>query len=469
MPIELTDKITPKNAAFTDIVDAKNVGGDGTSSNALQADAVASPAALEIVRIDSTNQYLEGIATVPVGSGGTGATTLTGYIKGSGTSALTASATIPGTDVSGNIFGNAANVTGTVAVGNGGTGQTTANAALNALLPSQATNTGKFLQTDGTNTSWQTATGGSISGLTAGRVPYASNSTTLVDDAGLTYDATTDALTAGIFQQATNNAGGFYGKGTVANDYRVFVNASNEWEIRQNVGGVVNASYKFGGANFYCEGAEDLGITTKGFGALWLKGSTSGESRLLAPTTGGGTATLFGGTDTVCGIAASQTLTNKTLTSPVISTISNTGTVTLPTFNATVGGRVASYDGTALTGVASNQLLASAAAGFYRISVFMICTRAATTSSTMGADTRVTYTPIGAAGPITHWIPMFTSGSALNADVSGITTNAVDIVLTGSIVMYIASTSVVTYNNGYTSSGATSMRYNVSVRLERID
>lgn len=37
---------------------------------------------------------------------------------------------------------------------NGGTGQTTANAAFNALVPSQATNSGKYLTTDGTNTSW---------------------------------------------------------------------------------------------------------------------------------------------------------------------------------------------------------------------------------------------------------------------------------------------------------------------------
>lgn len=71
--------------------------------------------------------------TVDVAHGGTGATTLTGYVKGSGTSALTASSTIPGTDVSGNISGNAANVTGTVAIGNGGTGATTASAARTAL------------------------------------------------------------------------------------------------------------------------------------------------------------------------------------------------------------------------------------------------------------------------------------------------------------------------------------------------
>ena len=65
--------------------------------------------------------------TVAVANGGTGATTLTGYVKGAGTTALTANATIPGTDISGNISGSAANVTGTVAVANGGTGSTTQN------------------------------------------------------------------------------------------------------------------------------------------------------------------------------------------------------------------------------------------------------------------------------------------------------------------------------------------------------
>jgi hypothetical protein len=41
-----------------------------------------------------------------------------------------------------------------ITVANGGTGQTTANAAFNALAPAQATNNGKYLKTDGSNTSW---------------------------------------------------------------------------------------------------------------------------------------------------------------------------------------------------------------------------------------------------------------------------------------------------------------------------
>ena len=52
--------------------------------------------------------------TLGVANGGTGAATLTGYVKGSGTSAMTASATIPTSDL-----------TGTLGVANGGTGAAT--------------------------------------------------------------------------------------------------------------------------------------------------------------------------------------------------------------------------------------------------------------------------------------------------------------------------------------------------------
>jgi hypothetical protein len=55
-------------------------------------------------------------------------------------------------------------LSGTIDVANGGTGQTTTTAAINALLPTQATNSGKYLTTDGTNTSWATVGGGGGSG-----------------------------------------------------------------------------------------------------------------------------------------------------------------------------------------------------------------------------------------------------------------------------------------------------------------
>lgn len=63
----------------------------------------------------STSSSVLVAGTLPVAAGGTGATALTGYVKGAGTSALTASATIPVTDL-----------TGAIGVANGGTGTTTA-------------------------------------------------------------------------------------------------------------------------------------------------------------------------------------------------------------------------------------------------------------------------------------------------------------------------------------------------------
>lgn len=58
-----------------------------------------------------------------------------------------------------------ADVSGTLPIANGGSGQTTANAALNAFLPSQATHSGKVLQTDGTNTSWAAKATGTVTSV----------------------------------------------------------------------------------------------------------------------------------------------------------------------------------------------------------------------------------------------------------------------------------------------------------------
>lgn len=51
-----------------------------------------------------------------------------------------------------------------------------------------------------------------------------------------------------------------------------------------------------------------------------IPGSSSGASTVVAPATGGGTVTLFAGSDTVVGKATTDTLTNKTLTSPTLTT-----------------------------------------------------------------------------------------------------------------------------------------------------
>ena len=54
-----------------------------------------------VVRPSDWNADHQLVGTVPVDNGGTGASTLTGYVKGNGTSAMTASSTIPNTDITG--------------------------------------------------------------------------------------------------------------------------------------------------------------------------------------------------------------------------------------------------------------------------------------------------------------------------------------------------------------------------------
>ena len=54
-----------------------------------------------IVQPSNWNDDHQLVGTVPVANGGTGAATLTGYVVGNGTSAMTASSTIPNTDVTG--------------------------------------------------------------------------------------------------------------------------------------------------------------------------------------------------------------------------------------------------------------------------------------------------------------------------------------------------------------------------------
>jgi hypothetical protein len=72
-----------------------------------------------------------------------------------------------------------------------------------------------------------------------------------------------------------------------------------------------------------------------------FSGSTSGTTTVQATAVAGTNTLTLPATsnDTLVGKATTDVLTNKTLTAPVISTITNTGTVTLPTATDTLVGR----------------------------------------------------------------------------------------------------------------------------------
>lgn len=90
-------------------------------------------------------------------------------------------------------------LTNALGIGSGGTGQTTANAALNALLPSQATNSGKYLTTNGTNTSWATVSGsGTVTSVaqsfTGGLISVAGSPITAAGTLALTVAGTSGGI-----------------------------------------------------------------------------------------------------------------------------------------------------------------------------------------------------------------------------------------------------------------------------------
>jgi len=84
-------------------------------------------------------------------------------------------------------------LTGTIPVANGGTGASTASDGLNALLPSQTSNTGKVLTTDGTNASWATNGSGTVTSVAATVPAFLSVSGSPITTSGtlaLTYSGT---------------------------------------------------------------------------------------------------------------------------------------------------------------------------------------------------------------------------------------------------------------------------------------
>jgi len=119
-------------------------------------------------------------ATVPV---------ITTNAQGQVSSVTNTAIAIAGSAVTGDITGNAANVTGTVAFNKGGTGQTTQQAALTALSGTQTS--GQYLRSNGTNTL--------LSGIQAADVPTLNQNTT----GTATLAKSTSAFTTGTAQTYT--------------------------------------------------------------------------------------------------------------------------------------------------------------------------------------------------------------------------------------------------------------------------
>jgi len=150
-----------------------------------------------------------------------------------------------------------------LAITRGGTGQATANTALNALLPAQATHSGKVLSTDGTDTSWAAALTSTLNDehVFIGNAANAATavSTALLGDVSATYDTATVTFdyTGGAAEDIveyvahpfsnwdkiyfTNSGGALPAELTVSTAYYVRDASTDYFKVAATVGGAAVA------------------------------------------------------------------------------------------------------------------------------------------------------------------------------------------------------------------------------------
>lgn len=215
-----------------------------------------------------------------------------------------------------------------------------------AVIADQTGNSGKYLTTDGSNTSWATVSGGGASTLDSltDVVLTSPSSGQVLKYNGTNWINDTDSTGSGSFTYPGAGIAVSTGSawGTSLTDNSSNWNTAYGWGNHASAGYLTSAT----AASTYQPLDADLtaiaGLTPTadnfiaGNGTAWIQ-ETPAQARTSLGL--GTAATMTGPTGTIVGTTDTQTLSAKTLTSPIISSISNTGTLTLPTSTDTLVGR----------------------------------------------------------------------------------------------------------------------------------
>ena len=173
-------------------------------------------------------------------------------------------------------------------------------------------------------------------------------------------------------------------------------------------------------------------------------------------------------------ISSTSTLTNKTLTTPIISSISNTGTLTLPTSTDTLVGRATTDtltnktltsptigSGATHTGSTSGSTVLQASA-----TASGTLTLPAATDTLVGKATTDTFTNKTLTSPVIN-TATYTGGSFSDAIVKGLNedVNVVAAAATGTINIEVGTASIWYYTTNATANHTLNFRYSSTVSL----
>jgi hypothetical protein len=510
-PITLTTAGTSGAATFNgttlNIPQYTSGGGSGTvTSVAMSVPTFLSVTGSPITSSGTLAVSLSGTA-LPVANGGTGQTTANAALNGllpsqtgqsgkvlstNGTDtswiATSGTGTVTSVALSAPAFltvsGSPITASGTLAlsysgtalpVANGGTGQTTTTAAFDALAPSQTGNSGKYLTTNGSTTSWATVSGSgtvtsvaqsftggivSVSGSpvtssgtlaltvagTSGGIPYFSGTNTWASSAVLTNNALMIGGGAGFAPTTISTGTGVVGAlGSNVGSAGAFV--ANGGDLGTPSGGVV--TNLTGTASININGTVGSSTPTTGVFTTATARSTAVQDFVALQGRAGGTNS-YGVTLTPTTLTASRTLTLPDASGTILQTGTTvtvgqggTGAATLTgvlkgngtsAFSAATSGTDYSAGTSALsTGIVksttSTGALSIAVAGTdYQAPISL------TTSGSSGAATFVgntlnipVYTGGGSSGPILESYQTISSNYSLTAGSNGFSVGPVSV------------------------------------------
>jgi hypothetical protein len=291
--------------------------------------------------------------TLIVANGGTGATSLTGYVYGNGTSAMTASTTIPNTDITG---------LGTMSTQNANAVAITGGAINGTTIGATTPSSGVFTSLSSTS--------GSLNGSIGGTTPAAGAFTTLTSSSTTTLNGTTIPASKTLVD--TDSSQTLTNK-TMSGASNTFTNLPNSALTNSSIT-IGSTAVSLGGTITTLTGVSISGSTntlsnignssltnssiTINGSSVSLGGSVTVTATATSPLTIGTglSGTSYNGSapvtiaidSTVVTLSGTQTLTGKTI-SGANNTLTNIGNSSLTNSSLTIGSTAISLGSTSLT------------------------------------------------------------------------------------------------------------------------